>query len=579
MSSSTTIRSARIQFLPDPEVRRRIDTLEPGLGTTPNGSVLPYDKLGGQGFERLCFELLVAEGRTPHLFGKSGQCDYGADIVVEDHRELVVYQCKNYAKLPSWTKIRDELLRFETGWLSNRELPKPLTYIFACSQPLDDVELQVQWLSFKSEFEQRTSVHIEITGRHLFDAHLRSRPDIVAGLFSGAWAEVFCGATGYQTDPWVRICRGHARHPSVARFLQRHDSNLIYVAEDREQAFRSALSESGVVLVRGLPGTGKTMTALELLTRIPGPPRPIYYATLLDGIDVERLWRSAVRRSSLPSVFVLDECHLDFVRAEAFVERLQPELARSDNRIAIVLLARAPVSETQEMDMDSELVTSLIADKALVEFTSTESNFRKVVEFIRPDFIGLTEVRLRRLFHVTGGDLALLDEALAGIETSTEIDTFEHTVMYGAIYRRYFGGRRLLPTLRDLAALAQFDLTPPRSQFEGRWAHGEEEVARSLVAELFTPPRYRFAHSSLAELAFHSLVQLEAPAQEKDQTALRLMRDAVWRHLLGLLPQALGDVKSSDACSCCFPFTDIAGLAQAAQSGDAGKLQGKSFSR
>jgi hypothetical protein len=537
MARPAKVKPSLIPLLPEADVHGYIDPLEPGLGIRPSGSVLPYDKLGGRGFERLCFELLVAEGKIPHLFGKPGQIDYGADIVVEDARELLVYQCKNYTSPPSWTVIRDELLRFETEWLSHPDLPNPSRYVFACSQPLDDIEVQAKWLSFKQEFEHRTSVRIQMCGRDFFDAPLRSLPEVVAGLFSPAWAEVFCGATDWQTDPWVRICRGQARHPSVSRFLQRHSDRLIYVAEDREESFRSAVLVSRVVLVRGLPGTGKTMTTLESLTRLPGLPRPIYYATFLDGLDIVRLWQSALRRSNLPSVFVLDECHLDFARAEAFVERLKPELARPGSRIAVVLLSRTQGTGFQETDADSELVTNLRAEKAIVEFATTALHFRHVLECLRPDFIGLSEDRLSRLFHATGGDLALLDEALDEVKTPSHIDTLDHAVMCASIYRRYFGGRRLLPTVRELAALAQYDLTPPTSLFEGRWEFGERETTGSLVAELFSPPRYRFVHSSLAELVLHSLVRLEVTAGQEHQAVLRHTHDALWRYLVSLFPE------------------------------------------
>ncbi len=533
-------------MIPEGEIRR-YNPLEPGLGITPRGKVLPYEKLGGHGFERLCFEILVAEGKSAQLFGKAGQPDFGADIIVECEQELAVYQCKNYASEPSWIKIRDELLQFETKWLGNPELPKPIRYIFMCSQALDHVETQQEWLRFKPEFEQRTGVNIDMQGQDSLNARLRSKPDIVAGIFSGAWAEVFCGATGWQTDPWLRICRGQARHPSVKRFLQRHDNGLICVAEERGRDFRSAISNSNVVLVRGLSGTGKTLTTLELLTRLSVMPRPMYYATLLDQVDVVRLWQSAVRRSSVPSIFVLDDCHLNFACAEAFVERLQPELGHSSNRITVVLLARSPALETAEADMDSELITKLKVDEALVKLTTTEFHFRHVLEFLRPNFIGLSEERFSQLFHATAGDLALLDQALDDLKTPSDLDTFDHSAMASAIYRRYFRGRRVLPTLREVSALAQFDLTPSIMHFEGRWAEGEKDISSSLLTELFSPPRYRFAHSSLAELVFHSLVRLEATAGQEHQELLRHTWDALRRYFLDVLRDGSSNSQSDTA--------------------------------
>src|ERR1700730_2924725 len=63
----------------------------------PTGIDLPYGLLGGDGLERLCALLLIAEGQAPRYFGKSGVADYGVDVVVSDGANCVVYQCKNVA--------------------------------------------------------------------------------------------------------------------------------------------------------------------------------------------------------------------------------------------------------------------------------------------------------------------------------------------------------------------------------------------------------------------------------------------------------------------------------------------------
>jgi len=98
------------------EVWDRVDPLARDLGADPAEAGLadlPYDPLGGPGFERLCYELLVAEGNSPRFFGRSGQRDYGVDILVEDGDERRVYQCKNLAEIPFWTAVRDAVSKFE----------------------------------------------------------------------------------------------------------------------------------------------------------------------------------------------------------------------------------------------------------------------------------------------------------------------------------------------------------------------------------------------------------------------------------------------------------------------------------
>src|SRR5436305_14616353 len=98
------------------EVWNRVDPLFPDLGADPavmGLEALPYRELQGPGFERLCFELLVAEGHLPRFFGRSGQKDYGVDIVVEAGTKRTVYQCKNLTTEPPWTDIRDAITKFE----------------------------------------------------------------------------------------------------------------------------------------------------------------------------------------------------------------------------------------------------------------------------------------------------------------------------------------------------------------------------------------------------------------------------------------------------------------------------------
>jgi hypothetical protein len=105
--------AAPITLLLSPaEVWDRVDPLASDLGADPavmRLGELPYAKLLGPGFERLCYELLVAENFSPRFFGRSGQQDYGVDIIVETGEIRSVYQCKNVADAPRWTEVRDAI--------------------------------------------------------------------------------------------------------------------------------------------------------------------------------------------------------------------------------------------------------------------------------------------------------------------------------------------------------------------------------------------------------------------------------------------------------------------------------------
>ncbi|MGH9896240.1 MAG: hypothetical protein ACREA0_30450, partial [bacterium] len=147
---------------------------------------------------------------------------------------------------------------------------------------------------------------------------------------------------------------------------------------------------------------------------------------------------------------------------------------------------------------------------AVIDFETSPARFRRVVETLKPAFAGLAPERLARLEVLTGRDLLLLDDLLWDLASPEEIDRLDRDDLFRRVRRHYFGARALnLPTVYKLAALAQFDLAPPASRFDGQWLPNEREKASSLMVLAGTPACYRFLHSSLAELIFHAL----APAK------------------------------------------------------------------
>ena len=149
--------AAPFTLLSPDEVWDRVDPLAPDLGADPAVSGLrdlPYPQLLGAGFERLCYELLVAEGHSPRFFGRSGQKDYGVDIIVEAGDTRTVYQCKNIAAAPAWTDVRDAVAKFESDWLGEAGLPCPQRFVYCCPHPLDDKELGESWTRSGTSFAQ-----------------------------------------------------------------------------------------------------------------------------------------------------------------------------------------------------------------------------------------------------------------------------------------------------------------------------------------------------------------------------------------------------------------------------------------
>src|SRR6185436_13352555 len=128
-----------------------------------------------------------------------------------------------------WAEIRAAINKFEDQWLGKASLPRVDGFVYCCPHPLDDRSLAEEWTRFKDDFQRRTDVEISFLDRYGLDARLRRLPDLVAGLFSGSYAENFCGRDSWLDDPWTRLQQGEARHASIARFLDRHQRGAIHV--------------------------------------------------------------------------------------------------------------------------------------------------------------------------------------------------------------------------------------------------------------------------------------------------------------------------------------------------------------
>ena len=505
----------RPEPLPPDAVWDRVDPLAPDAGTNPAEALiaLPYLALGGPGFERLIYELLQAANQRPWFFGRSGQKQYGADIVTEivtnTHNYQSIYQCKNEAEAPKCERVRDAVHKFESEWLVNRTLPAPKEFVYCCPHALNDRTFNFEWINFKKDFQQRTGVTLLFLDKEALDSKLRLLPDLVAGLFSDSCAEYFCSKDNWRDDdPWTRLHNGATRFRGVDRFLNRHTSDAIYVTDSHKEQFLAALDQGSLVVLRGLPGIGKTFLALELACRLRDPIRRVYYATFKDRVPADRLWKSAVRRLSLPAVFVLDDCHLSSEETEKVLERLNPEVI--DGKLKFVLILRDQTQARSANQDDSPAwLTQLDQEKVVINMCASMARTWGVACRLRSDFINLSPALQRRLHNACGGDLLLLDELLKSLSTPHDINTQPLDSILARLRIHYFGSNRRLPTISRLAALAQYDLVPRSNFFKDDWQPGEKRLADPLMTELFGPPRYQFLHSSLAELVFRALTQLD----------------------------------------------------------------------
>ena len=487
----------------------------------PADPSLPYHTLGPYGLERLCFQLLVQRGMAPRLFGKPGQAQYGIDLLAETSGGRGVYQCKNLDHEPSVAEIREAVEKFTSDWLGKAGLPAPAEFFYCCPQHFDDSRKNKDFIGLQEKFKTATGIELHVWHRATFDARLQGLPDLVSGLFSPQHARLFCKAEDWNDDFLVQVThRRPARHRLVERFLTLRDGRKIFVAPELDDQFRIGLTSSPVLLVRGLPGSGKTTTTLEMATRLlyrqPGLRYRICFAQLVDGVKVSELVNAIKRRLSLPTLIILDDCHVDFSVAEKVVERLGPELKDPKQRLAILLIARhTPTPEETEADEDPDLVVSLKGQDAVITVATGRKPMEQVLCYLRPDLGRLSDTRFERIFRMTGGDLFLLDQVLAMIQSPTDVDGLDLHAIFLDARKRYFSRAAIyLPSVMQITALAQFGLAPQIRFCPKGHDEREHKIIESLVTPAGRSTRYYFLHSSLAELLLHALVDASGDSDE-----------------------------------------------------------------
>ena len=156
----------------------QFDPLLPNLESTifPEGCFeLPYYMLGGPGFERAIYELLLSMKRQPRFFGKSGDAQYGIDIITGESSGVVVYQCKNLKECPRLSEVKRAVELFKAEWLS-RKLPVPEEFVYICPHKFDSEEFKDPWEEYCADFKKSTGVRLQLWNRTLIDTQFRLLP-------------------------------------------------------------------------------------------------------------------------------------------------------------------------------------------------------------------------------------------------------------------------------------------------------------------------------------------------------------------------------------------------------------------
>ena len=470
---------------------------------------LPYSDLKGPGFERLCFEILLSQGYEPRFFGRSGQRQPDVDLLTFKDCRYEVFSCKNLAERFTDRLLAQLLEEFETKWVKQLELPKPARFVICWPQPLRDANLEAKWIRRKSEFSKRTGIEADIWHLDLLNGWLKKLPDLVADLFSDRHAEGFCNLDDWKMDLFVPLREGTPRDRRLGRFFESNGSGRLYLDEGYAAKITDALENSPVILVRGLPGTGKTFTSLATARGFRNSRWRTWFLDVSAGTFTPEQMAEGIRRRirSRPSIFVLENCH---ARAGAIYQVLGSLKRELDaGHLRVICLARWVNAPGESRSDVSDLFGELEANSAVVDLKNDDELLKRVARFWRPNLDGLSNARLDRLWVLCARDLLLLDllldENLHLIDVAEEIDTLAPADLYDRVRTQYFGGKTAnsLKATRQLAALAQLEIRPlakvipiPAEEFM---------LINSLCVEAERPPRWHFLHSSAAELVLHAL--------------------------------------------------------------------------
>jgi hypothetical protein len=156
-----------------------------------DGVSLPYEKLGGEGFERLCFLYLLSQNKNPHFFARQGQPDFGVDLTSRmADGSFTLYQCKNRKetrKKFSRSEFLDIFEEFNNRWVREQGLPKPGSFVLCTSAVVGkDKENHKAFIGaadcfaqcFKEEWGQ--DIQVKFLDRTDLDEKLKLLPHVVA---------------------------------------------------------------------------------------------------------------------------------------------------------------------------------------------------------------------------------------------------------------------------------------------------------------------------------------------------------------------------------------------------------------
>jgi len=476
---------------------------------------LPYEELDGLRFERLCYEILCSDGKNPRYNGNSGQKDYGVDIVTEYQDAVTVYQCKNIKDRQSLKEtvndIKSAYSKVVERWVGEQKLPNPIQFVYYSRQRLDGIEEDKEYTNWRDSTFKEHEIDTQLWGRETLDSKLRDLPAVVSGVFSDRVARTFCNENSLPPDSnWERLQHAKSEYPTLRDFYEDWKKDKLFINPDLKEWFSTAISASSVVLLQGVPGTGKTTTTLSLLATLKNRPERIYYTIINNFEKIPQLLDSVKKRAQLPSVFILDDCHSAPDLAVELIQRLRGLLLSPNHTVPIkfVLLMRGTPEEDEDTYSDSvKRHLDLTEDSAKNIPLSDSKQLLQVLKKRLPHINPITKSHAEHVFNLTGGNLKLANLAVDGIDSADELLRLDGSSVKQNVYRLYVPIKKDedRQRMKNLCALAMFDITPLTDYL----VLSEDILRTGLVTRLYSPKRVRFSHSSLAEVLFYVLVDMD----------------------------------------------------------------------
>lgn len=464
----------------------------------PPGS-LPYERLNEYAFERLCFHLLLRrDGMSPRFWGRRGQAQQGIDLIVSDGTASLVHQCKHVTAFDHHA-LEAAIRKFQNDWLTRPALGRPRSFVLWTSARLT---YTTAWEETKRRLVDEIGVGIEERHRDTLDMWLRDEPGIVGDLFGDAIASNYCGRERDWDLGLFRPLQRNSGDRQIDRYLELFDQDGIASLPADSEAFEHILSQGQTVLLSGLAGVGKSMTALDLARGFEGGTWRTFYVRADDTQSVDYLYAGLRDRAFRPSIFVIDDCHRAFDKVDA----LRRRLAGLDRPYKLVLAARSPPNGMDFLVPDEGgLVQELREAEQILEIAADKVRFRAVVAKRKPSW---HDPPIADLMVLSGQDLAILEVILDAAEHKDIVRSKQCEDLFPKILKVLFGERTRAeaPNLRRLAAVAQFDVAVPECLFPGPFeADCNRNAAARFVVAGGRPSALSFSHSSAAELVFRLL--------------------------------------------------------------------------